>query len=312
MIDKGVYMTFEKTFAEGTAGRHETFFPRYGWLKKGYDRCRENPHIFNDAAAIEQLGVGKNMVRSIRFWSLLFGIIEPGEKNAHFRPTEFGDSLLNEGKGWDPYLEDPASLWLLHWQIFRPPFTAVSWNLAFSYVTLSAFTIHELSEAISTKFQEFNPPKRISQGSFQRDAACMVHMYAKRRTKKSDIDSPFSELKLLVHAPEEEKSNTYRFSQENKRNLPDRVFLSAVLDYASIWYPDQNSLSLSQISYGPNSPGMAFRLSETDCGSRLERVCRESQDLIFTETNGIRQVQFSKEPGVLSEKYLQSYYGERR
>lgn len=56
----------------GFAGRHETFTPRYGWLKKGFDACAHNPHVFTDETAIEQLGVGKNMVQSIRYWCQLF------------------------------------------------------------------------------------------------------------------------------------------------------------------------------------------------------------------------------------------------
>ena len=41
---------------------------------------------------------------------------------------------------------------------------------------------------------------------------------------------------------------------------------------------------------------MAFRLSESDCGQRLDRVCRQFKGTAFTDTNGIRQVQFTGEP----------------
>ena len=80
-------MTLKYAFSSGTAGRHETFTPRYGWLKKGYDRCEANPHVFNDDNAIEQLGVGKNMVRSIRFWCVLFRMLEDAEKPGCLRPS---------------------------------------------------------------------------------------------------------------------------------------------------------------------------------------------------------------------------------
>ncbi len=93
---------------QGNTGRHETFTPRYGWLKKGYDRTIANSHVFNDDDAIEQLGVGKNMVRSIRFWCLLLGLLEDAGI-AGSRPSEFGKNLLDTEHGWDPYLEDPAS-----------------------------------------------------------------------------------------------------------------------------------------------------------------------------------------------------------
>jgi hypothetical protein len=47
--------------------RHETFHPRFGWLKKGFDLVKKDPNIFQKDDAPVQLGVGKNMVRSIRF-----------------------------------------------------------------------------------------------------------------------------------------------------------------------------------------------------------------------------------------------------
>jgi hypothetical protein len=45
---------------------HETFPFRYLWLKKGFDAVRDNPGAFTRPDATTTLGVGKNMVRSIR------------------------------------------------------------------------------------------------------------------------------------------------------------------------------------------------------------------------------------------------------
>ena len=49
-------------------GRHETFALRYGWLPKGFQAAVRNPKIFLDDLATVELGVGKNMVKSIRHW----------------------------------------------------------------------------------------------------------------------------------------------------------------------------------------------------------------------------------------------------
>ena len=56
---------------------HESFPLRFGWLAKGVRFCRQRPTGFSaDADAMVDLGVGKNMVRSIRFWALEAGMIE--------------------------------------------------------------------------------------------------------------------------------------------------------------------------------------------------------------------------------------------
>src|SRR6266545_1488765 len=104
-----------------TFSGHETFPFRYSWLKKGLDAVTEDSALFLRDRAMVVLGVGKNMVRSIRHWCLAAGILEtlqgPTHRpTGHLRPTWLGTALLADD-GWDPYLEDPATLWLLHWQL---------------------------------------------------------------------------------------------------------------------------------------------------------------------------------------------------
>ena len=51
------------------------------------------------------------MVASIRFWLRAFGVTENDKK------TKLGDYLFDESKGKDKYLEDIATLWLLHFNL---------------------------------------------------------------------------------------------------------------------------------------------------------------------------------------------------
>src|SRR3972149_3656975 len=84
---------------------HETFPCRYTWLPKAVRGMRENPKLFSDeAAAMVILGVGKNMVRSIRFWSQVAGVTTAGGEGGGHLLTEFGTTLLSEG-ALDPFLE---------------------------------------------------------------------------------------------------------------------------------------------------------------------------------------------------------------
>lgn len=102
------FSTFEKPLSEGFFARHETFCPRYGWLKKGFDAVLDDSEIFDAPDAIERLGVGKNMVRSIRFGCMAFHLIEPDAESGQrrlsgrMRVTPFGKALLSDD-GWDPF-----------------------------------------------------------------------------------------------------------------------------------------------------------------------------------------------------------------
>src|SRR3954464_9810745 len=131
---------------------HETFSFRYPWLKKGFDAVRAAGSVFQDEDAITILGVGKNMVRSIRHWCLAADLIEEdrqeGEKRSSvLRPTEFGTWVFDE-HGLDPYLEDPATLWLLHWQIASNTRRATTWYWTFSHFNEPEFTVDQLSSAV--------------------------------------------------------------------------------------------------------------------------------------------------------------------
>ena len=62
------------------------------------------------------LGLGKNMVRSARFWAQAAGMVAPVSRSAGHKPTDLGLTLLSQG-GRDPFLEDIRTLWLIHWKL---------------------------------------------------------------------------------------------------------------------------------------------------------------------------------------------------
>ena len=95
---------------------HETFPFRYTWLKKAVDAVGGDEYAFHADDAMVKFGVGKNMVSSMRHWGLATGMLEEGaarrgSRVKPFRATELG-ALLFRDEGWDPYLEDPGTLWL--------------------------------------------------------------------------------------------------------------------------------------------------------------------------------------------------------
>lgn len=110
---------------------HETFPFRYTWLKKAVDAVDAEPYALHADDAMVRLGVGKNMVSSIRHWGLATGMLAEGSARRGSRirplaPTDLGRSLFLDG-GWDPFLEDPGTLWLLHWQLASRPEPATTW-----------------------------------------------------------------------------------------------------------------------------------------------------------------------------------------
>ena len=61
---------------------HESFACKSHWLKRGYDFVLAG-HSFNNEDAVVHLGVGKNMVNSIKYWMRAFGLL----KNIQFQTS---------------------------------------------------------------------------------------------------------------------------------------------------------------------------------------------------------------------------------
>lgn len=294
----------EELIAQGKIGRHETFTPRYGWLKKGFDAVLEDPYIFNAPNAIEKLGVGKNMVRSIRFWCIAFKLI-----NNDLQPTQLGNSLMNDKNGWDPYLEDDASLWLLHWQLFLPTFEAISWPLAFNHCNLWSFDILDLSKIIINSAQSYPNLAKMSAKTYQRDASCIIRMYVDKEDKDSEIECPFTQLGLIYNSADK---NQVGFNTDFKPSLPALLFAAACFSYAEQYLPPgQKNITLQRVVFGFNSPGIAFKISETDAGNLLDEASKSLNGFSLVSRLGDTQLFFEESPKQLYLNALNKYYLER-
>ena len=96
---------------------HEKFHLREGWITKGLYSVSKNAKVFTGNEGTDQLGVGTNMVKSIKYWMLAMGLIGEEQRNGA-ELTGFGKMILK----YDAFLEDDLSLWLLHSHIAKNAF----------------------------------------------------------------------------------------------------------------------------------------------------------------------------------------------
>lgn len=117
---------------------HETFFIRKGWLSKGMRYVSQKPDVFTDKDdnPMDVLGIGANMVKSLRYWLQAVGLTkEPktGKKNQSL--TDFG-KLVHEN---DPYTEELGTLYLLHYKLVTDEEMAPSWYYFFNRFVMKEF-----------------------------------------------------------------------------------------------------------------------------------------------------------------------------
>lgn len=251
---------------------HETFPFRYTWLPKGIRHLRGCPNLFLADDALVTLGVGKNMVRSIRHWCEATGVVERTDKKGNSRITEIGEKLLGS-EGWDPYLEDPGTLWFLHWQLAKNPTRSSTWHLAFTRWNSERFTRDQLVDWLGRLAASEQPHTQATSASLRRDVEVFLRTYTPSKARRDlpsedTFDCPLVELGLIKDSGD----GVYEFARGSKPTLPDEVFLYALVDFWKSTAPEQGTLSFERILYGAGSPGGAFQLSENALAERLERL----------------------------------------
>ena len=294
-------------------GRHETFTPRYAWFKRGYDAIVADPEVFNREAHVE-LGVGKNMAKSIRYWLQAMRIAEElptGNRRNRMVPTMFGKALLDDHVGFDRFLEAPDSWWALHWMALSPGGMLPVWWTAFHSFGAMRFTTDSLLDhaAAQVTTSSWGDPK---EKTVRRDVLALLRCYAgtsgSRRADKVDdlIDAPFVGLGLVV--PD---GDGHRFALGPKPGLSPLTTAFACLDYLSRIGHTSRSQLIAGLASDQGGPGRAFKLTERDLGGLLSEAARTvPQHLGITTSAGAEVlVVHGEEPlGVVAAKLLHSQY----
>lgn len=156
---------------------HETIPLRYGWLKKAFDAINateadpENKSVFLREDAIARFGVGKNMVASMRHWAAAADIIAESPGANTIRTHAFGRRIFGDG-GLDPYMEHPATLWLVHWKLAARP-SKTTWFWAFNHCPALTFEREHLVKGILRIATE-RGWSRVAAATIKNDVACFV------------------------------------------------------------------------------------------------------------------------------------------
>ena len=287
--------------------RHETFYPRYGWLKKGFEAVHANSNIFLEEDAHIQLGVGKNMAKAIRYWCGAFKLIEDDRAGQSSpQPSQFGRLLLGED-GYDPFLEDTASLWLLHWHLSQQPCKASAWYAIFNNLRQTEFTVDDLLLML-TQYRDA-AGNRTVEASLKKDITCLLRMYVRQgddlSLNEDNLDCPFAELGLIQRVGD---AKHYLFRTGAKTSLPHEILVSACLDFAKTVNTTQRTISLSSLLFDEGSPGTVFKLSEAATCDAIEQVARWCNEITFSDSAGIIQMSFTQDPAKLSHTLLNRYY----
>ncbi|MBE9397447.1 DUF4007 family protein [Pontibacterium sp. N1Y112] len=299
---------------------HETFPLRYGWLYKAVKEVKNGRKIRSTnkddiERAVINMGVGKNMVSSIKYWADVCRIIETNNGS---------ESLTKEGKyvfggdttgdqlcGVDPYMENPATVWLIHWLINSDykELSATRWF--FNYFNGQRFDKKQLLKALLADLER-RQLSNFSEKTIEKDIDCLLQTYTHRvatgqKITEDSFSSPLTELGLL-HSGE---GKSVRAELCAHQSLPKELFAFCLIQYWKTNFGNVTTVSFDNVLSSPGSPARVFRLSQSALGDLIDATHSLTDGSIsWTDTQGLRGV-FCKDINILDEyKILDRVYKE--
>jgi len=301
--------------------RHETFHLRYGWLKKCHDAVARDERIFQREDALVRLGVGKNMVRAIRFWGLATKVIRqrvaPGagrRGGQEVEVTGLGSAVFDDARGYDPYLERPETLWLLHWNLYSPPSAIPAWWVLMNDFGAVRFGADELARHVLGRVGEVPGWAVPGEGSVKKDTDAFVHTYASRRGGVGDIedymDCPFRALRLLRAGAA--AGAGLQFAIGPKPGMTPGIIEHICLDWVARRGTGARTASVGSLASEPGGPGRALKLDEASLASLLAEAAGERGSAVSVqEVNGVAHLSFPADARGAAAAALGRAYGGR-
>lgn len=256
---------------------HETFAFRHAWLPKAYRLLEQDKAAFSDEdSAMVELGLGKNMVRSLRFWAEATGLARPASGRG-LELTEFARAVFSPD-GFDPYLEDVRTLWLLHWNLSaRAKGALFAWRLLLNHWPFPELTRSEALAAFARESAKLGHTH--SEITLSQHLDVFLHTYHSARSSKvgieDSLDGPLVGLSLLQEIGTREADGgrwepIHAFRREPKPDITPALFDYCLGDFWTRFRGGEDTLILREVTLAPCSPGQVFKLPEDDVRSRLE------------------------------------------
>lgn len=260
---------------------HESFHCKSLWLKKGYDFLRNNGQ-FVDPMAVMELGVGKNMVSSIRFWLKALSLTKDDNL------TPIADYFFSDGEGRDPFCDDITTLWILHFLLVRTDIASI-YSLLFTELQRErkTFSKDQIQSFIKIKCSVPEQKNVYNENTVSKDINVLLQTYV----TPSDIKQleRYSALLINLGLIKEVEKDVYHFQEIDGAVIPDVVLLYSLLNVRG----DDTVLSFDKLTY----LSLLFCVPITSFLERVRHLSDKYSYIIdYTDNSGIRNVIFKAYP----------------
>lgn len=287
---------------------HETFFIRKGWLSKGMKAVENDGEVFisKEKNPMDTLGIGSNMVKSLRYWLQAAGLTSEAASGKRVQTlTEFGKIVFEN----DRYIEETGTLCLLHHNIATRKESATSWYVFFNDFFVNEFTEEDFLNHIQNYIKMHSPEGEKESGTARTlgdDFNCILGTYMKRENSEKEnpennISCPLEELHLVTLL--DKKSGIYRKSIPSAKNFNPWIVLAIIQAQNKDF---REELNLSALLKEPCSLGRTFNLDSITLIEILRSLEKIGEAKII-RTAGLDVLRLSH-PEKTEIDYIRKYY----
>jgi hypothetical protein len=290
---------------------HDTFHCKEQWLLKGFQKIDNQGYKagFGSDSALVDLGVGKNMVRAISHWMKSFDIINEENILTPFANDVFG------ANGFDPYLENQGTLWLLQYKLCSKNYASIYGLLFCDYFLEKAtleFSEGQIVSYITRKLQESNE-RIVTETTLVADLKVLLKTYItpkrgdkmNEKTLEDDFSAPLQSLNLIIPLERRAETNEkiYQINRKDiQRGLSVEIFGFCLL----IEFQEGDVINLDRLK---GTLGAFFCLTNEGLLDAIQGLTEAYSEFVFKEDGGIRQLQIKVENKIeLGKKLLTTHY----
>ena len=280
---------------------HETFSIRKGWIHKGVKNILLYSRLFTDKNInpCDVLGIGTNMVKSLRYWMTAVGIMEEvSEENQKVQKLTRLGEIIDE---YDRYYEEDGTNWLLHYMLAKNEELATAWYWFFNIFKFNSFDkqlfVRELSEFLHTEY-DYDGSEKMLGDEFD----CIIKTYCSKGKDVSPEDineCPLTDLRLIEMSE----------NKDYKKHTPDRdaihplIILAVISEQAYI--SASREVLITDLLNKECNVGKIFNLDRATCFYFLEQL-QKSGYLEIVRTAGLDVIQLKQQYDFYD--IIESYY----
>ena len=241
--------------------KHGSFYIRNGWPTKIINAINKDKLIFSpnrELDAVDTIGVGRVMVKALRYWSTALGIAkeEKTTSGVFTSLTNLGEKIVEH----DIFCQDIGTLWLLHRHLASSKEYATAWYWAFNIYHSKSFTKEEFSTAFYSFVQREG-------GNYQKTAVekefdCFKNTYVSdkafdiEKIIEEDTVPFFAPLRLLTY-----NSGVFERTKMSAKDIPTDILLYCIMMDNEETLKNKRQLSIDMLLEEPNQVGKYMNLT---------------------------------------------------